>query len=288
MRARRSLFKLLKLSLLALICGLIGGVLGHKKPWQTPEVIARVNQQNITRKQLDQSLQLRASEAAGKLVENALIVQEASRLGVALDKPLGSSLPRGLHPAQVGPYLANLEAEMLLQKLILKDINQTELERFFKTFEAELRLYDLQVFRARKDDLDALQQGLQRNIPFQDLLLSYADDKPTREANGKVGFLNRAQMCSRFGHEVADRVETLNVGEVAGPVRNARGLLFAKLVAKRSTFDDLRPQIEKIFIEAHRNKRLHTLAKQAKIEFLSPAGPVAPDQSEAELENVIP
>lgn len=125
---------------------------------------------------------------------------------------------------------------------------------------------------ARKVMDDARAKGIE-NAGFRDLVAQHSLDEPTKERGGDLRFFD--DKTAELPREVVEAsFKMVNIGDVSGPIKTARGFAVLKLTGQRKaltrTLDEVKQQIRSKLFRERRQKLMDDyeagLRKQAKIE----------------------
>ncbi len=167
----------------------------------------------------------------------------------------------------------NLRRRILIEREVTSKVKVSEgeiadfIERNFKgQFSAEIFSYDLAhilISTGRRTDAEArtraaqVQKRLQEGASFEELASDFSED-PNFSPGGKLGQFNASELSPEF----RSALNTLNTGQVTGPVKGASGYHLLKIVGKTVIPD---PRVEALKQRAQ--EELYAQSFQSQFEF---------------------
>lgn len=249
---------------LACLTGIgLGYALANFGPWrtQTTRVVAMVNGQALAQGDLDLLLQLRHEEAVEELVRHTLVEQEAKRKGMDVQVQPDLQEPDPLRRRAL--YL-RARGDALLRKLILEEAGKNEKEKVYRLFRDELSQHQVSYLVVnRQEDLQGVQEGLRKGLPFGQLVQSFTADERTRANLGELGWVTVPDLKSKLGPYVGEALLDLKVGEVSPPIPSPVGTIFVHLQSRKDRLEDVESDIEDLIVESKIPEFLHRLSQKA-------------------------
>lgn len=269
--------------LAALVAGVAClGACGEAEPEAGAVVLARVNGEPVTQAQVDDvraesRLAGDGKDAAAALDEaigRALVGQEAGRLGLAVDQAAvdervaavteraggEEALARALEDAGMSADQLRRGAEYGLLRGLVRDerfgdvaASDAKVRAFYRRHRDDLftepAAVDLSSILVRTERLgEKLAADLRAGRRFADLARTYSRDPVTRDAGGRLGWTTLASLPAPLRRAV----DTMQKGEVAGPVQGPGGWFVLKLHERRAVVvtpfaevrDELRAELD--------------------------------------------
>lgn len=238
----------------------IGALLAREQVFALQETapktsgLAEVNGESVSLQEYQNAIDSQAGQAIlDQLILQKVIAQKARERGIEV--PLKDvELPEEFKNAPNRNLLAKeLQTSMLLRKLILEDVQESEVRKVYETFKEELTQYDIGAL-AEGTDTEKITEGL-----------------------------SLRQLESLFGTDTAYNVISLKEGAKTPPIAVGNSRIVVRLVATRSDFESLKKSAEDVLVNARRADYVFELVEKAKIDspFLqetvdSKARPAAP------------
>lgn len=216
--------------------------------------LAEVNGESVSFQEYQNAIDSQAGQAVlDQLILQKVIAQKAKERGIEV--PLKDVvLPEEFKDSPNRNLLAKeLQTSMLLRKLILEEIQESEVREVYQTFKEELTQYDIAAL-AVGTDTEKITTGL-----------------------------SLRQLESLFGTDTTYTVISLKEGAKTPPIAVGNSTIVVRLVASRSDFESLKKSAEDILVNAKRADYVFELVEKAEIdspflpETVSPkASPAAP------------
>lgn len=245
------------------------------------QVAARVNGEPITAAELQRELQTRfGSDVLRDLVHQRLILQEAQRSKITPDQArIEARLAEMKKQPEVQARLQagaiqeqdlrrNLSILVPLDALVQAQIEIEDEANYLEAHRDELEVWELEHILI-KDEVKAAEVVREARAPranFGALARKYSQDKPTANAGGKLGQVHRSELPP----ELAEEIASLPVGQVSDPIPGPEGLHIFRVVARKTSLEELRPQIREILTSKKRGEYLEDLRASANIELRPP------------------
>lgn len=259
----------------------VGYVAGARHTWRSGRsekiVVATVNGENIYYDELEGALKLTAFPSLQKVAEQRIVAQEAKRLGISV---LDSELP-ALDPAVVDinsrkALAQEVRTQVLLQKLLLRDVSEEKKLEAFSLFKDELSYYDISVVvLADAEQARLVKQVFDSGESFDSISARYSKKGDAKVKAGRLGFLTRPGIEKVFGADVADVAAGLGVGGVRGPIPSSVGPVYVKVHGVRSSYQELRPAVEAIIAKSLEYQVSTALLKRSKVIYTGVSVPVS-------------
>lgn len=245
------------------------------------QLAARVNGEPITAAELQRELQTRfGSDVLRDLVHQRLILQEAQRSKIAPDQArIEARLAEMKKQPEVRARLQagaiqeqdlrrNLSILVPLDALVQAQIEIEDEANYLEAHRDELEVWELEHILI-KDEAKAAEVVREARAPganFGALAKKHSQDKPTANSGGKLGQVHRSELPP----ELAEEIASLPVGQVSDPIPGPEGLHIFRVVARKTSLEELRPQIREILTAKKRGEYLEDLRASAKIELRPP------------------
>jgi peptidyl-prolyl cis-trans isomerase C len=188
------------------------------------------------------------------------------------------------------PEVVRTMKQVMIQKLLkqefervrIEDIKDEEIKAYYDSHLSEFNkppevrasvILVKDEATARKVMDDARAKGIE-NAGFRELVAQYSIDEPTKERGGDLRFFD--DKTTELPKEVVEAsFKMVNIGDVSGPIKTARGYAVLKLTGQRKaltrTLDEVKQQIRSKLFRERRQKLMDDyeagLRKQAKIEI---------------------
>ncbi len=259
------LLRLLLLGVALCLAALGGFAFGTRRAGRPNQaVVAIVNDEKITRAELDRALRISTPAVLQGLVQQRLVFQEARRLGLTADES---------EPGQVTTDLAYQEVlqdearfRSLVRKIILKDVPEGMKQELYDMFGAELTRYELSlILVASKAEARLIHEKTKKGERFEDLARACSMDEKTGQAGGQLGWLTPPDAQNLLGGNVGNLIRGFKENSVSAPIATPRGLALLKVGKIRRTYAELKPDIENLIVEGRRAALLDRLRKHAVI-----------------------
>lgn len=229
----------------------IGGLLAREQFSALQETVpkasglAEVNGESVSLQEYQNAIDSQAGQAVlDQLILQKIIAQKAKERGIEV--PLKDvEFPEEFKDAPNRNLLIKeLHTSILLRKLILEEVQESEVREVYETFKEELTQYDIA----------ALEEG--------------ADTEKITEG------LSLRQLESLFGTDTAYTVISLKEGARTPPIAVGNSKIVVRLVASRSDFESLKKSAEDVLVNARRADYVFGLVEKAKIDspFIEEAG----------------
>lgn len=272
--------RLLRLALVALFSFGAGyGFSWWRQAQARSAVAARVNGEEILASELqNETVKRFGSDVLRDLVHQRLILQEARKRKLAVDP---QAIERRLKQMKAQPQAQamlrsgevseadlkrNLSTLVPLEQLVASEIGADEEAEFLQQHAADLESLTVQHILVKDEETARKVAEEARSGDFGALAKKYSLDKRTAGQGGNLGELHRSELSP----EMAEALFELPEGEVSEPIPGQDGFHLFKVLKRRTSLEDLRPQIREMLIMAKRGEFLEDLRSSAKIEVLPP------------------
>lgn len=278
---RRSLLALVVVAFAALLasgCGSSNGATSTN-PSASPDAVAWVNGEPISQAQLDKELnKLKGREVLQTLIEERLIQQAAkkddikigdaevkARLEEVKSSPQYAALARQgvMSDADLEDYIRRL---LLLQKLILLEIPETDKLRLYDQFGKDLEqahVYHIVVDGKKKADADKVVAALKAGKDFAALAQEYSLDQDSKSRGGELGWLPRS---APIQPNLAKAIFSLPVNQISEPIKTEYGWHVVKVTGRKRTYDELKTDIQDRLVAAKQAQYVERLRVKADIK----------------------
>jgi len=274
----------LRLLRLLAVSGLSFG-LGYGLCWQQKNphlrTAARVNGEAISAGELQVELQKRfGGDVLRDLVHQRLILQEARKQNIQLDsKALEARLQELKSQPETQAHLKsgqtteadlkrNLGILLPLDILVGSRLSPQEEQDYFKRHQDEMESLTVEhiLLLDPSEAEKVCTEARQPKADFAALAKKYSLDSRTRSQGGMLGEVHRGELEP----DVAEVLFSLKPGQVSRPIQGEDGLHLFRVVAARTGFKELQPEIRERLISARRGDYLEELRAGAKIETIPP------------------
>ncbi|MHB2021250.1 MAG: peptidylprolyl isomerase [Candidatus Xenobia bacterium] len=275
----KEFFSLRSFGLFFIGIGLTWWILGYQQAHSDGPAVATVNGDVVSQKEFYNYMKVAGgNEALTHLIEVTAILHAAKQENLTVDKTELGKVMSQLKAEPKDPGVkAILEQEgrahLLLRKLVLKNVSDAEMHKFYDTFKPDLTQYELEAIAPKApEDIANIERDLKSGRKFEDVADTYPSSLDAK-AHGYLGKLTYRALLANLGQDAAVAIIALQPGEASGRLISNAGAIFVKMVAKHDSFDDLKPRIEDIMVEAGRNAEEDKLMAQATITspFISPS-----------------
>lgn len=281
--------------LLILAVGVVGGVLAarllsKRRAGNMPTVLT-VNDESISMQEMESQLKVTYGGAAlQSLLHQLLVLQQARALKLQLTPSEQKIVASAQEKSSNDPVLRQsaarvVEAGLLARKIILKDVPESELREIHKLFEPQLRRYELHaILLPTRAEVDVVLGNLRQGGDFAEAARTYSVD-PSKARGGLLGSVSLDAVEQYLGRDTRTRIETMKVGTITPPLDCPRGVVILKLGKIYSSFDELRPVIQELVVDARRDELLYDLYVKADVKspFMNQPAPLAPAATPGEL-----
>ncbi|MDI6829344.1 MAG: peptidylprolyl isomerase [Armatimonadota bacterium] len=275
-----------------------------------PDVVATVNGEKITKKELENILfDWSGPLALEELIDHRLIGQEARKQGVIVTAeevkkkmeeskkflPPGMSLEEALQRSGMtaGHWFARLKAQMQAEGIVRKTIKITDedLSSQVKVSRILIKVpYKQEEEEKKKAEQEAqekiakISQEIKEGLAFDEAAKKYSEDLMTKEKGGDMGYVPKNTM----GKEFEEAIAKLKPGDVSDPFKTAIGYQIVKYFGsgKEATGNERKELVDRLTnmqLQQKMNDWFLTLRNKAKIvNYLSPQPPKKQEQPEVE------
>jgi hypothetical protein len=188
-------------------------------------------------------------------------------------------------PAERNFLENDLRSRLLLRKLILKDVTESRRHEVYDAYRRQLIQYGLSdiLVSSRKAAGDILAR-LKKGSTFEELARQYSEDARTKTNGGRMGVFDRPALQRVMDPRTLLAVTHGHAGDVI-PMPMASKVYLLKLDRIWSSYNDLQPAVEDIFVEAGRVALMRQLAMAAKVDspYLHAATPPVSEETVAPL-----
>lgn len=250
--------------------------------------VATVNGEVITQAEFDSALRLVVGQEILRLLcAQKAVTQEAKKLGISVSddevekaRKSGQGLTYGTFklpdeatqdPAMRGVVNQEVRAGLLMRKMVLKDVSESWKRHIYELFKDELTQYELFcILVPSQTEAEVVSAKLKKGESFADLAANYSGEENSKKNGGRVGFLTQPAVQALLGPDASEVLIELKPGTVSEPIPTPIGVAFLKIGTVRSSYEDLKPTIEDIFLESKQLGALQDLISDA--EMVSPFG----------------
>ncbi len=245
------------------------------------QLAAVVNDESISVDELRRELTNRfAADVLRDLVHQRLILQEARKKKLEPDpKEIEKRLQEMKSQPEVQAMLKagqvaendlrrNLSVLVPLEALVQSSLSIDDEHSYLQQHRGELE--SLEVAHILLPDVAQAQKvralASQPKADFGALAKQYSQDPRTKDSGGKLGELRRSELEP----DVAEALFQLQKGEVSPPMQGEDGVHLFLVLSRKTSLEDLRPEIRQILTAAQRGDYLEELRSNAKIQTFPP------------------
>jgi foldase protein PrsA len=236
----------------------------------TPDVVATVNGEKITKQMLGDTLfDWDATMTLEEMIDQRIVAQEARKAGVVVSLeeikakieevktriPPGQSFEDALKGIGMTPghYFARVKFQLQMEGILKKQVEVTDedLSGYIKASHILVRVTYTQdeAERAKKDEeakakIEKIAKDIQGGLDFAEAAKANSDDTSNKDKGGDLGFFPKNVMAPEF-EEAAFK---LKPGEMSGVVKTSFGYHLIKMTksGKDATADERKELIDKI------------------------------------------
>ncbi|WP_227521964.1 peptidylprolyl isomerase [Bacillus solitudinis] len=255
--------------------------------FNSKEIVAQVNGETISRKQLtNQLVEWYGTDALEILVTDKIIEQEARKEGITISKQeIENELAQYVESyGGEEAFLEILESSgvkidkveddakkyLLLEKLLKPriTISEEEMLAYFSEYEysfaEEEQVKASHILVEDEKTAEEVIEKLEEGEDFNEIAKSYSIDTANHEVGGDLGYFTRGTMAEAF-EEVAF---SLDLGEISGPVQTEFGYHIIKVAehveATEANYEDHKAEIEDILFEEKVQKEYEVWLSEMK------------------------
>jgi foldase protein PrsA len=239
-------------------------------------VVATVNGESITKKQLDRALE----QAGGKQMLQNLITekmikeyaaahhvqvsdQEVEKEVSKVKKTLGPLNLQTLTPNRLKNLKKSIKLNLLLQKDIMATIPKSKVRAFYEANKSSLPEAELSaIVVADPKQAQAILSDLKKGKPFATEASQFSLDPVGRENGGYLGYVSEGDLM-KMSPAIAKAVFSLKSGEVSSPIKTPKGYYILKALNFKNHFVQLKSEIETLM--AH--DRVKTFLLKLRTEY---------------------
>ncbi len=186
----------------------------------------------------------------------------------------------------------NLRTTVPLYYLAVRDISETEREKFFADHRAEFeQLILAHILLGSEQEAIQLRQRITSPESFATMAIVHSLDDSNRDFSGALGRVTRAELESSFSLQDVQSLFKMAPGTVSRPMKANSGRWHLFLVKKRITgYEELKRQVVARLAEPKLSSCLEKLRDQAQVKILwqPPKALLTPSPSPAASRTVSP
>lgn len=247
-----------------LLCVVLGVALGftiialrrmhQARPAAAPETVLEVNGTKVIMPDFVSRLKGKSgAQVLAELTQELLVVQLADKLGVKLTSDEEAKLKSGvsaiLNPDVRDYAWAERRTNLLMRKLILKEAGEAELKRIFELYPEELAEYEISIIllTSESEARAAWKRFQEKILTFEQLAKTYSI---APNPGGKVGWMTLPAIRRMFGSEAADAIAVTAPNTAFPPMYCNQGMMILAVGAIHKKFEEVKPGVENVVIEA--------------------------------------
>ncbi len=236
----------------------------------TPDVVATVNGEKITRQMLADTLfDWNATMTLEELLDQRIVAQEARKAGVVVTAdqikakieevkgriPPGQTFEEALKGIGMTPghYFARVKFQLQMEGILKKQIkvSDSDLDGFIKASHILVRVpYAADPEERKKKDEEAkakiekIAGEIKGGLDFAEAAKTYSDDASNKDKGGDLGFFGKQTMAPEFEQAAF----ALKPGEMSGVVKTNYGYHLIKLdkTGKDATAEERKELVDKV------------------------------------------
>ncbi len=250
--------------------------------------VASVNGEVITQAEFENALKLVVGQEVLRLLcTQKVVMQEAQRHGISVSdseveqaRKTGRGLSYGdfklpdeatQEPGFREIVNQEVRAGLIMRKMVLKDVSESWKRHIYELFKDELIQYELFcILVPSQTEAEVVASKLKQGVSFAELAASYSVEETSKSNGGRVGFMTQPALQTLLGPEASESLLSLKPGATSRPLPTPVGVVFLKIGTVRSTYNELKPAVEELFVESKRLALLQELITGA--ELVSPFG----------------
>lgn len=217
-----------------------------------------------------------------QLMEEKLIEQEAKKSKKKLtpqqERQLEKVANAAKDPVTRAEWLKEGRARLLMDMILSDGITEQDRRRVYADYSEELKQYQIRmILLPTRFDATAVLRALEQGTDFGALAREYSLDEASASSEGLVGFLTRFDMIQLLGPAVSEEVTRLKPQQVSRPVYSRRGLVLVKLEKVLESYEDLKPAVNRVLMQARSLATMHRIYSAARISspyFVKPVTPL--------------
>ncbi len=255
------------------------------------DIVAKVNGEPIYRQELvDELVKRYGNQVLNELIMKKLVEQEAKKQGITvtddeinkymsqMEKSMGGkeSMDIKLKNANITrqDVVKDIRYNLLLKKLILKEIDENDKEIFYETKIKDKAPYvELwMIVVPTKELADVVKEKLQLGEDFAKMAKKYSLLTYQGIPNGYIGLINRYEVEADklVPKQLARHIFNAKLNQVVGPIlveRDKKKLYYIfKITQIKKTYEDFKEDIEDILASTKAQQYLNKLRERAEVE----------------------
>ena len=241
----------------------------------TFEVISRLktlmNPADIYKPEFGQTVNYFKEEILEDIIGDSLVMQYAKEKGYKItDEDLkDKSLKYLAAPDKIRKAYANL-VKKDFEKEIEKSVTDGELKKFFEENKTEFVKLKAQMVFIKKDEdkknwdkqrekINEAYKKIKEGVSFDEVVKKYSDEK---ENNGVLDYFD----IFKFNALINEKIFNMESGEISEPIETLDGFYIFKIIDKIDSFESLKEEVKKRYVESEGDKRLMELKEKLKEE----------------------
>ena len=241
----------------------------------TFEVISRLktfmNPADILNPEFGQTVQYFKEQTLEDIIGDSLVMQYAKEKGYKItDEDLkDESLKYLASLDKVRKAYANL-VKKDFEKEIEKSVTDEELKKFFEENKTEFVKLKAQMVFIKKDEdkknwdkqrekINEAYKKIKKGAPFDEVVKEYSDEK---ENNGVLDYFD----IFKFNALINEKIFNMEPGQITEPIETLDGFYIFKIIDKIDTFESVKEEVKKRYVESEADKKLMELKDRLKEE----------------------
>ena len=243
-------------------------------------VVATVNGEAITKKQLDHALE----QAGGKQMLQNLVTekmikeyakahhvqvtdQEVEKEVKKVRKTLGPLNLASLTPSRLKNLKKNIKLNLLLEKDIMATISKAKKRSFYEANKSSLPEAELSaIVVSDPKQAAAILSDLKKGKPFASEASQFSLDPVGRENGGYLGYVSEGDL-TKISPALAKAVFSLKPGEVSTPIKTPKGYYILKALNFKDHYVQLKSEIDTLMAHDRIKTFLLKLREKYKVVY---------------------
>lgn len=243
-------------------------------------VVATVNGQPVTQKELDKQLEAaNGKQMLDNVITQKLVEQDAKAKNITVSdddvekqvdevkKTLAPADQQSLTGDKLQMLKDQIRINLLLEKCIMSSVSQNDIQAYYNKNKDILPEVELSaILVANPKQATAIVDDLKRGVPFATEAQQFSLDPVGREHGGYVGFISKGNL-EQISPAAAQAAFSLKPGDVSQPIKTPKGYYILKVMSLKTSFDDLKDEIEKEMAGQRVKTYVQNLHDSAKIDY---------------------
>ncbi|MGI6607346.1 MAG: foldase protein PrsA [Peptococcia bacterium] len=256
----------------------------------SPEVVARVGEETVTKDELYNLLVKQNGQAAlNTLITEKIVALEAAKQNISVSeeevqKELDISIEQTGGKEQFAQALAyygfteedvrkNIRTNLTIRKLMEPQITITaeEMQQYFNenktSFDTPEQVKASHILVDSEEKALEVKEKINAGNDFAELAKEYSTDEGSKSQGGQLGYFQRGDMAQQF----EDAAFALEVGGISEPVETGFGYHIIKvedkIAAKEANYEDSKDQVKENLIQQKIPELFNTWLQEKNTEY---------------------